>query len=129
LQDRFFARQGELSQAGCRPTRKLDAVWRKICPQDVCALFADRLLILACGSANPAEQIVWMNKQQFIQHLHDEKERQTAEQKALLSLLEKEFHISAMENPFEYVKELQSGFDYGMIRYRDEYYEILGIEP
>jgi len=45
LRDRFFARQGEFSQAGCRPARKIDAVWRKIWPQDVCALFADRLLV------------------------------------------------------------------------------------
>ncbi len=85
-------------------------------------------LILACGSANPVEQIVWMNRRQFEEHLQNEKERETAEQKELLSLLEKEFHISAMENPFEYVKKLQSGFDYSKIQYRDEYYEILEIE-
>lgn len=85
-------------------------------------------LILACGSANPVEQIVWMNKQQFEQHLRDEKEIQTAEQKELLSLLEKELGITAMEGPFEYVKELQSVFDYSKIQYSDEYYDVLGIE-
>lgn len=85
-------------------------------------------LVLACGSVNPAEQIVWMNKRQFEQHLQEEKESKTAEQKELLSRLEKEFHISAMENPFEYVKELQSGFDYSKIQYSDEYYDILGRE-
>lgn len=85
-------------------------------------------LILACGSANPVEQIVWMNKQQFEQHLQDEKGSQTTEQKELLSLLEKEFRIAAMEHPFEYVKELQSDFDYSKIQYSDEYYDVFGIE-
>lgn len=91
--------------------------------------FADFIsLILACGSANPVEQIVWMNKQQFEKHLQEEKEIQTAEQKELLALLEKEFHIAAMDNPFKYVKELQSGFDYSKIQFSDEYYDVLGIE-
>lgn len=85
-------------------------------------------LILACGSANPIEQIVWMNKHQFEQHLQDEKETRTTEQKELLALLEKELHIAAMENSFEYVKALQSGFDYSKIQYSDEYYKVLGIE-
>ena len=85
-------------------------------------------LILACGSANPVEQIVWMNKKQFEQHLQDEKEIQTTEQKKLLSFLEKELHIVAMDDPFEYVKELQSDFDYSKIQFSDEYYDVLGIE-
>ena len=85
-------------------------------------------LILACGSANPVEQIVWMNKQQFEQHLQDEREIRTAEQTELLSLLEKELHITAMKNPFEYVKELQSDFDDSNIQYSDEYYDVLGTK-
>lgn len=62
-------------------------------------------LILVCGLANPVEQIVWMNKQQFEQHLQDEKAIQTAEQ-----------------------KELQSDFDYSKVQFSDEYYNVLGIE-
>ena len=85
-------------------------------------------LILACGLANPVEQIVWMNKQQFEQHMQDEKENQTTEQKELLSILEKELHIVAMEYPFEYVKELQSDFDYSKVHFSDEYYDVFGIE-
>ncbi len=69
-----------------------------------------------------------MNRQQFEQHLQDEKEIQTAAQKELLTLLEKEFHIAAMDDPFKYVKELQSDFDYSKIQYSDEYYDVLGIE-
>ncbi len=85
-------------------------------------------LILACGSANPVEQIVWMDKRQFERHLQDEKERQTIKQKELLSLLGKELNLTPMANPFEYVKALQAGFDDSKIPYSDEYYDVLGIE-
>ena len=85
-------------------------------------------LIIACGSANPVEQIVWMKKAQFEQHLHDEKEVQTAEQKEILSLLEHELNLTPMAEPFEYVKVLQADFDDSKIQYSDEYYDVLGIE-
>ena len=85
-------------------------------------------LILACGSTNPVEQIVWMNKAQFEQHLQDEKEIQTVKQKELLLFLERALDTSPMEEPFEYVKAIQSDFDESRIQYRDEYYDVLGIE-
>lgn len=85
-------------------------------------------LILACGSANPVEQIVWMDRQQFEQHLQEERRVQTVEQRNILTLLEKELQITAMQEPYEYVRELQSDFDYSKIEYSDEYYEVLGIE-
>ena len=85
-------------------------------------------LILACGSANPVEQIVWMNKQQFEQHLQSEREAQTSEQAELLSFLAHELNLTPMENPFEYVKALQAEFDDGKVQYSDEYYDVLGIE-
>ena len=84
-------------------------------------------LILACGSANPVEQIIWMNEQQFEQHLQSEKEIRSAEQEKLLLFLKKELNITPMQNPFEYVKELQKGFDYGKIQYSDEYYDVMGV--
>lgn len=76
-------------------------------------------LILACGSANPAEQVIWMNKEQFNEHLVDEKQRE------ILSLLQSEFSLTPMINPFEYVKALQKDFDYSKIRYSDEYYDLI----
>ena len=33
-----------------------------------------------------------------------------------------------MKSPFDYVKSLQSEFDYGKIEFGDEYYDVLGIE-
>lgn len=85
-------------------------------------------LILACGSANPVEQIVWMNQQQFERHLQEERERQTEEQKAVLSHLKQVLHITGMASPFLYVKTLQANFDDRKIQFRDEYYDVLGIE-
>lgn len=85
-------------------------------------------LVLACGSANPVEQIIWMNKAQFEQHIEDERKIQTDKQKFLLDILAKKLELTPMENPFEYVKSIQSDFDDSKIKYSDEYYDVLGIE-
>lgn len=85
-------------------------------------------LILCCGTANPIEQIVWMDKQQFAQHLQEEKKNQTQQQKQLLNLLARELNLIPIETPFEYVKAIQSNFNDSKIKYSDEYYEVLGID-
>ncbi len=85
-------------------------------------------LVLACGTANPVEQIVWMNKDKFQQHLQEEQRIMTQEQKAALSVLAEKLELAPMENPFEYVKALQSVFDDSKIQFSDEYYDVLGIE-
>ena len=85
-------------------------------------------LILACGSANPIEQIVWMDKESFIQHLQEEKKNQTAQQKELLGMIAGELDIVPMEAPFEYVKSVQAKFDGSKIIYSEEYYDVCGIE-
>lgn len=85
-------------------------------------------LVLACGSANPVEQIVWMSREQFERHLQSEKALQTAEQRALLALLARELDLAPMEEPFAYVKALQADFDDSKVRYSDEYYDTLGME-
>ena len=85
-------------------------------------------LILSCGSANPVEQIGWMSKDKFDEHLKNEKMNQTEEHIKVLQTLKEEFNILPMEDPFGYVKELQKDFDGSLIEYSDEYYDILGIE-
>ena len=85
-------------------------------------------LILACGSTNPIEQIIWMDKDKFEKHLKEEEAIRTEEQKATLSYLETELVISPIDNPYDYVKELQSRFDNSGIEYSDEYYDVLGID-
>lgn len=85
-------------------------------------------LILACGSANPIEQVIWMSKDQFDKHLKAEWSICTVEQKEVLNKITTKFKLLPMECPYEYVKELQKGFDGGKIQYSDEYYDVLGIE-
>ena len=85
-------------------------------------------LILACGSANPVEQISWMSKEKFEEHVNNEIKLQTNEHKQILQLLKEEFNLTPIKNPYEYVKQLQANFDNSKIEYSDEYYEILGIE-
>lgn len=85
-------------------------------------------LILACGSANPVEQIIWMNQEQFAQHVQQEQAVQTKEQQTLLQTLRQELELSPMENPFEYVKDVQKDFDAGKIRYSNDYYDVLGLD-
>lgn len=83
-------------------------------------------LVLACGSANPAEQVVWMNEKQFETHLTEETERQTDGQKAILKAIESEMLLEAMPNPFMYIKSLQQDFDASKIKYSREYYDLTG---
>ena len=61
-------------------------------------------------------------------HLKEEEVIRTEEQKAVISYLKKEIGILPIENPYDYVKELQSSFDNSGIKYSDEYYDFLGIE-
>ena len=60
-------------------------------------------LILACGSTNPIEQIIWMDKDKFEKHLKEEEAIRTEEQKATLSYLETELEISPIDNPYDYI--------------------------
>lgn len=92
--------------------------------------FADFLrAILACGSTNPVEQIIWMEKTQFIQHIAEERQRRSAEQEQALSMLQTKLGLTPMENVYESVKALQAEFDGSNIVYSEEYYEVLGLRP
>jgi len=85
-------------------------------------------LILACGTANPVEQIIWMNREQFDEHIANEKMILTEKQKEAGSLLQQRLGVLPMDNPFEYVKSIQKNFDDSKIRYSAEYYDVTGIE-
>ncbi len=91
--------------------------------------FTDFLrLILACGTANPVEQIVWMSKERFEEHVREEAVIRTPAQAAALERIAGELGLQPMKDPYEYVKTLQAEFDDSRIRYTDEYYDVLGIE-
>ena len=85
-------------------------------------------LILACGTADPVEQIVWMDKRRFEEHMEHEEKILTQEQRAAVQQLQREMGLLPMETPFEYVKAIQKDFDESKIQYSDEYYEVTGRE-
>lgn len=85
-------------------------------------------LILACGTVNPIEQMIWQSKSQFEEHLREEKKLRTSEQERILAFLERELGIQPMKNPYEYVKSVQQNFDDSKLEFCDEYYDVLGIE-
>lgn len=91
--------------------------------------FTDFLrLILACGTANPVEQIVWMSKERFEEHVREETLIRKPELTEVMEQIVKEFGLEPIQEPYEYVKSLQAEFDDSLVRYSDEYYEVLGIE-
>lgn len=69
-----------------------------------------------------------MNKEQFEQHMKAENTIRTDTQNKVLQQLKIKMDISPIEDPFEYVKEVQRDFDGSNIAYSDEYYDVLGIE-
>lgn len=93
--------------------------------------FADFLrLLLACGNTAALEQAWMWNQAQFDHFL--QKNPITAEQKEILDKLSENLSLSAMEQPWQYIKELQSTFDYSKIPYSKEFYDLtaeINAEP
>ena len=93
------------------------------------AHFEDFLrLVLACGSVNPVEQIVWMSREQFEAAVKEVRQEQSAEGIAAIQMLAERTGLSPMENPYDYVKAIQKDFDGSRIAYSDEYYDVSGLE-
>ncbi len=86
-------------------------------------------LILACKSTAAAEQITDWTKEQFEHFLEHEDEDFAKRREHVLKILETELGIKPMEDPFEYVKDIQRRFDYGKLKFTAEYYDVLGLEP
>lgn len=85
--------------------------------------FADFLrLLLACGNTAALEQ-AWMWDQTQFDHFLQENPI-TTEQKEILDKISGNLNLSAMEQPWQYIKDLQSAFDYSKIPYRKEFYDL-----
>ncbi|MBQ9988096.1 MAG: hypothetical protein IJP28_06940, partial [Erysipelotrichales bacterium] len=85
-------------------------------------------MVIQCGSANPLEQIVWMSKERFLQHVDEESKVRTESQKEAIRILQETFTHSSIPDIYEYVRRIQATFDPSKIEYSDEYYDVLGIE-
>ncbi len=79
-------------------------------------------LILACG-LDAAEQAWMWNRGEFDGFM--ETYPPGPEQQVLLDGLRAGLGLTPMDDPYEYIKEVQSDFDYGKIPYSKEYYELM----
>ena len=84
--------------------------------------FSDFLrLLLARGDVAALEQAWMLDEAQFEAFLRDNPP--TQEQQQTLSELAAKMKLTPMEHPWEYIKSLQSSFDYSKIKYTKEYYD------
>ena len=93
--------------------------------------FGDFLrLILAAKNTCQIEQIIWWDKKTYEEQLNEPSNVEYANcpetRKSLDAIAG--LGITPMENPFEYVKEIQKDFPYDKIQYTNEYYDTLGLE-
>ncbi len=78
-------------------------------------------LLLACGSAGALEQAWIWNQAEFDAFLWENQPAE--EQKAVLAEIADQLRLTPMENPWQYIRELQSSFDDRQIKYTEDFYD------
>ena len=92
------------------------------CVHPIAWNFEDLLrLLLACGDIGILEQIYALDKEEFTAYTLQFTPKE--EQRAVTDKISSEFGLLPMEAPFDYVKELQSRFDYTQIPYTEDYFD------
>lgn len=90
--------------------------------------FSDFLrLLLACGNTAPLEQAYSWNQTQFESFLLENPIAE--EQLSVLNIISEKLYMQPMDNPFEYIKQLQADFDYSKIKFTEDYEHFLPQEP
>ena len=84
-------------------------------------------MLLSCHSMDAVEQCYALVKDQFDAFLIDYPA--TAEIQEKQNQIRDTFRVDPMEDVFGYIKQFQDNYDMSSIRYSEEYYETLGIEP
>ena len=90
--------------------------------------------LLYCKCTSPLAQIFMLDATRFRKLLEDNDantwpgcEEDFKSRDAALDLLAETFHIRSRD-PFQRVKELQTGFDPSVLNFSDAYYDTLGLE-
>ena len=84
--------------------------------------FADFLrLLLSCGDSAPLEQAWQWDKTQFSAFLAENPPGDT--QKAVLAQIAMQTGLMPMEQPWQYLRDVQATFDYSKIKYTEDYYD------
>lgn len=84
-------------------------------------------LLLACGSVAAVEQAWMMDRGEFDDFL--KADPPDPERQAIFDIISEKLSLNPMEDPYEYIKEVQSAFDYEKIPYTKEYYDLVSDEP
>ena len=90
--------------------------------------------LLFCGDANPLTQLYWLTEPRFRALIEEEKtaswpgcEAYFEKKRVALAAIAEAFGVSPRD-PFAEVKAMQSAFDASVLRFSDEYYDVLGLE-
>lgn len=90
--------------------------------------------LLSCGDTSPLAQLRWLSEERFRALLEEDKnasrlgcEEFFAKKAAALAAIAETFGVSPRD-PFAPVKAMQSAFDASVLRFSDEYYDVLGLE-
>lgn len=83
-------------------------------------------LMLMCSGLDAIEQAHGWNKDTFEEYMA--KKRVSPEEKEIHYTISEELHLTPMDFPFEYIKNLQSRFNYTSIPWKDEYREYVPEE-
>lgn len=84
-------------------------------------------LLLACSHTTVLEQAWCWEQDEFDKLLREH--APMFEQAETLALIREELSLTSMEEPFAYLKALPDEFDYGQIKYSDDYYDFVPAEP
>lgn len=84
-------------------------------------------LLLACGGTAAVEQAWMWNRGEFDAFL--ETYPPDDEQRAVLDILKDKLSLTPMDDPYGYIKGVQSSFDYSEIPYSKEYYKTVPDKP
>ncbi len=79
------------------------------------------MLLIACQDVFNIEAAEIMDRDGFYKMLCTYEA--DVKQQSAIEVLKREFKLSAMEKPYEYIRELQSSFDYSKIRYTEDFYD------
>ena len=86
-------------------------------------------LIITCNSTVAVEQIIgWDNREIFENYIQPTEDEYYLGRKEIFDYIKDALVIKLMDDPFEYVKDLQEDFPYEKIPFSDEYYDCTGRE-
>ena len=84
--------------------------------------------VLFCGGSDPIAQIGWLSRPRFDALVAENRQTEWPERDAALSAVAAAFALTG-EDPYETVRVLQAAFDPAGLRFSEEYYDVLGLEP